>query len=518
MKPSTRIIVNTLATYGRSLFALVVSLFSARWILLALGQTDFGLYGVVGSLITLITFLNGAMTVGVARFYAYSIGSGHNLSEEEATVELKRWFNTAVSIHSALPILLVLIGYPLGIHAIENWLTIPADRMDACIWVFRISLITGVVNVFSVPFISMYTAHQLISELALFDIIRSFGTFFGAYFLLHVQSDRLVVYAVYMMSISAGIPLLQVLRAVLKFKACRINAAYMYDMEYLKKLFGFVGWKMFGMGCVVSRTQGSPILINLFFGPQVNAAFSIANRVSIQATMLSTAMMGAFQPAITSMEGRGDRTKMLATALQVCKFSTLLILFFVIPLMLEMEYVLKVWLETPPAYSGVLCQWMLAMLLVDRITSGHMLAVNAYGKIALYELVQGSLLFLAVPLAWLFFKQGGAPIGMGYALFMTMVLYCCGRLVFCKALLQLPILSWVRQVAVPIIVLMVCSGLIGLGISSIVDEGFGRFCLTTIATGICSALMGWLYVLSKTERAFTRIMIKKMVTKFRLFS
>jgi O-antigen/teichoic acid export membrane protein len=483
--------------------------------LLALGQTDFGLYGVVGSLIMLITFLNGAMTTGVARFYAFSIGRGHKLSADAASDELKRWFNTAVSIHSLLPIILVIIGYPLGVFAIEHWLTIPADRVDACIWVFKISLVTGVVNVFSVPFISMYTAHQLISELALFDLIRSFGTFLGAYFLLHVQSDRLVVYAVYMMVISAGIPLLQILRAVLKFKACRIKATYMYNVDYLKKLFGFVGWKMFGMGCVVSRTQGSPILINLFFGPQVNAAYSIANRVSIQATMLSTAMMGAFQPAITSMEGRGDRTKMLATALQVCKFSTLLILFFVIPLMLEMDYILEAWLKTPPVYSGVLCQWMLAMLLVDRITSGHMLAVNAYGKIALYELVQGTLLLLAVPLAWVFFKLGGSPVGMGAALFLTMVLYCCGRLVFCKRLLQLSILSWGRQVAVPVVVLMVCSGLIGFGISCIVDASFGRFCLTTVATGVCSALLGWLYVLSGAERAFSMAMIEKIFVRLR---
>ncbi|MFA5688370.1 MAG: hypothetical protein WC959_04390 [Kiritimatiellales bacterium] len=515
MKESHRIILNTLATYGRSVFAMVVTLFTARWILQALGETDFGLYGVVGSLILIITFLNGAMTVGVARFYAYSIGRGDHLPEGEAAAELQRWFNTAFSIHAILPLLLVLIGYPLGTYAIKHWLIIPAERLEASIWVFRISLITGVVNVWSVPFLSMFTAHQLISELAVFDIMRSLFTFFCAYWLLKVQSDRLIIYAVYMMLINAGIPLLQSLRAVLKFKACRIRLSYLYNSEYLKKLFGFVSWKMFGMGCVVSRTQGGPILINLFFGPQVNAAFNIANRVSIQATMLSTALMGAFQPAITSMEGRGDRRMMLATALQVCKFGSLLVLLFVIPLMLEMDYVLRLWLKTPPAFSGILCQWMLAMLVIDRLTAGHMLAVNAHGKIALYELVQGTLLVLALPLAWIFFRLKSGPAGMGIALFISMGLYCAGRLVFGRALLQLPVTVWIRRVALPVGLLSICALAAGWGVMWSMDEGFYRLCFTTAATGICSAALGWVLVLTRAEREFVRNLVKKMILRMR---
>ena len=115
MKESTRIIINTLATYGRSLFGLLVGLFSVRWILEALGQTDYGLYGVIGSIVMLMRFLNQGMSVGVARFYAYSIGRGCNLSAEEATDDLKRWFSTALGIHIVLPLLLIIIDYPIGI-------------------------------------------------------------------------------------------------------------------------------------------------------------------------------------------------------------------------------------------------------------------------------------------------------------------------------------------------------------------------------------------------------------------
>ncbi len=516
MKPSTRIILNTLATYGRSLFGMAASLFSARWILQALGQVDFGLYGVIGSIILLITFLNGGMSVGVVRFYAYSIGRGHNLPPDEAVEDLKRWFNTALSIHLVLPSLLIAVGYPIGVYAIEHWLTIPPDRISACLWVLRISLITAFVNVSSVPFVSMYTAYQYIAELAVFGLISSCCTFIGAYLLLGVQSDKLIIYALYMMAISAGIPLLQVLRAIVKFKACRLHIPYLFDRKYLKELFGFVGWKMFGASCVVLRGQGTPILINLYFGPLVNAAYSIAYRLSTQATSLSAAMMGAFQPALTAAEGKGDRQKMLSMAIQVCKFGTLLILFFVIPLTLEMDTLMHLWLKTPPEYAGGLCQWMLAILVMDKMTSGPMLAVNAFGKIAAYELIQGSIFFLALPLMWLFFKIGLGPVSIGYALFVSNAVYCVGRLLFGKHLLHFPVGQWSRQVAVPFVILMTGSAAAGWGIMQVVEAGFFRLCLTTGATGVVTLVIGWFWLLNRKERLFTRETARKV--RHRIFT
>jgi O-antigen/teichoic acid export membrane protein len=516
MKPSTRIILNTLATYSHSLFAMVVSLFSARWVLLALGQSDFGLYGVVGSIVLLIAFLNGGMSVGVARFYAFSIGRGHNLPEEQAIDDLKRWFNTAFSIHLVLPFLIILIGWPIGEYAIQHWLTIPPERIFSCIWVFRISLLTAFVSVFSVPFTAMYSAHQLISELAVFGIISSCCNFIGAYYLLKVQSDRLIVYALYAMTISAGIPILQIIRAMFKFKACRIRLSYMYDKRYLKELFGFVGWKMFGMSCVVLRGQGTPVLINLYFGPLLNAAYSIAYRLSTQATSLSGAMQGAFQPALVSAEGKGDRQQMLSMAIQVCKFGTLLILFFVIPLTLEMESLLNLWLKTPPKYAGGLCQWMMAMLVVDKMTSGPMLAVNAFGKIAVYEIIQGSMFLLALPLMWLFLKLDMGPVSIGTALFISTAIYCAGRLLFSKHLLQFPVGRWIQQVAVPVLTLVAGSAAAGWGVMQVVDAGFLRLCLTTGITGVVTLVIGWLWLLNRAERSFIVEMIKKTATRLSL--
>lgn len=513
MEPSTRIIINTLATYGQSLFAMAVSLFSARWVLQALGPVDFGLFSVVGSIILLITFLQGGMTVGVSRFYAFSIGRGHNLSPETAIDDLQKWFNTAFSVYLILPLVLIPLGYPIGIYAIDNWLIVPTDRVDACIWVFRVSLITAFVSMLAMPFTAMYAAHQYITELAMFGILSSCCNLIGAYLLLSVQSDRLIFYALYIMAISVGIQLLQVVRAAIRFKACRINLAYLFKRAHFKELYGYVGWKMFGMACVVFRAQGSPILVNLFFGPQVNAAYSVAQRVSVQATTLSTAMMGALQPAITTIEGQGNRQKMLDFALQACKFGTLLVLFFAIPLMLEMDTVLKLWLKNPPVYTDVLCIWMLAMLIVDRMTAGQMLAINAHGKIAVYELVQGTILAAAIPLIWFFFKAGLGPESLGYALMLTMVLYCAGRLVFCRILLQMPVCIWLRQVAVPVAFLVFCSVGTGALFMQTQSPGLLRICMTTAVCGVVLTALGWNILLNRSERAYVQETVKIIMTR-----
>lgn len=502
MQSSKRIILNTAASYGNSVVAIIFALFSTRWILLALGQTDFGLYGVVGSIIALITFISLTLSIGVARFYAFSIGEGHALSTEESTEELKRWFNTALSIHLILPIVLIGIGWPVGEYAIKNWLTVPLDRLDACLWVFRASLVSAFMSVLAVPFVAMYTAHQRIFELALFGVLRTFSVFAVSWYLLRVSSDRLIFYAICMVTINTSIPLIQIIRAVFHYDACRVKFAYMYDGAHLKKLFGYVGWKIFGLTAYVTRTQGTPLLINLHFGPLVNSAYSVAFALSTQATALSTAMTQAFLPAIVSAEGSGDRGQVLRMAMQACKFGTLLVLFFTIPLILEMNTVLDLWLENPPQFTGPLCQWMLLMLVADRMTNGHMLAVNARGKIAAYEFILGLVLFLTLPLIWFFFLYGHSPVAVGYSLFIVMVIVSSGRLLFAKFLLSFPILKWIKQLLLPVILLVVVSSSLGYAVMCLLEPSLVRVVFTSIVTGIVTAMVGWCGLLSRSERAY----------------
>jgi len=513
MKASTRIILNTAASYGRSVFAIGMSLFSTRWVLQALGQSDYGLFGVVGSLIVMITFLNAGLQVGVTRFYAYAIGEGENESSADAVDRLQRWFNTAFSIHLVLPSILVLIGWPIGEYVIQHYLTIPVGRMEASLTVFRVSLCTAFMTVFSVPFLALYAAHQKIVELSVFGILRSCAVFVLAWCLLHISSDRLVVYACAMAAINVGIFVLQITRSILHFPACRLRFDYMFNRTYFKKLFSFVGWKTFSMTCVTMRAQGTPMLVNLQFGPLVNAAYSVAFGLSTQATALSQSLTSAFRPAAISAEGKGERKVMLAMALQACKFGSLLIILFAIPLILEMDNLLHLWLGESPKYGAPICQWMLAMLIVERMTAGHMIAVNAYGKIGLYEVLQGGAFLSSLPLMWGLFQLNWGPEAIGVALFASALLFCTIRVVFAKYLLDFPVLLWGRQVAAPILLILIVVSIVGSFGMSGFAEGFFRLILTSVICVMITLLLAWMCLFDGSEKGFMLRGIKQLCFK-----
>jgi len=518
MTATQRIALNTAAAYGRSLFALVLGLFSARWVLNALGVTDFGLYGVVGSIIIFITFINTVMSGSVARFYAYAIGQGMCLCPADAVLDLRKWFNTAFSIHIILPTLLMLVGYPIGIYAIHHWLTIPADRIQACVWVFRISLVTAFVNMSSVPFVAMYTAHQLITELAFWGIVSSVCSFAGAFSLFYFQSDRLIIYALYMMGIGAGIPVLQVIRAVIKFPACRLNYHYLFEFERLRNFFNFAGAKLFGGVCVILRNQGGVILVNRFFTPAVNSAFSISMQVSGQTNSLSQALIGALLPAIVSKEGTGDRAGMLKLASSACRIASLLVLLFTVPLLFEMDTVLRVWLVTPPAHTSEFCIGMLVILLIDKLSVGYMLAANAYGKrIIVYEIVLGTILLLAFPITWMSYRSGIGPVALAYSLCGTMVLNTLARIWFCRWQLKMSFRAWLRSVVIPVTCVFCLSSFACYLIVSFMPQTVYRVLITGFMSFVFTCVSGWFLLLTRQEHSILKQMLGHGIHKIKYF-
>lgn len=514
MKESTRIITNILASYGQSVIGLFLTLFSARWLLLALGHSDYGLFGVVGSTILLMTILTGGLSFGISRFYAFSIGEGNKRTAEELNDDLMRWFNAALSIHILLPIVIAIIGTPLGEYAIRNWLTIPEGRLIASIWVFRISMVAALVNVFGVPFVSMLNAHQRIYVVSMVGVVRSVFTFVIAWGMLHTDGDRLIAYAVCMAGTGIILQLILMLTAYRSFPSCRIRLRYLYERERIQKLFNFTGWKMFGLSCVALRQQGTPVVINLYFGPVVNAAYMVASSLSNQANALSTALTRAFLPAVVTAEGSGDRKKMLSMAMRVCKFGALLVMLFAVPAILEIKNLLQLWLVDPPQYTAGICQWMLVMLIVDRATVGHALAVNAYGKIAAYEIIQGTILFSAVPLVAFLFSFGFRPIAVGIVLFTTMSVCCMGRVAFAKKLVGFPFFYWFIQVAIPVVILFTLGSVVGVSILYFFNESLYRILFTVLTTSGTLILGAWILLFNDEERVWVKTTALKAQEKY----
>lgn len=514
MTQNRTIVINTLATYAQSLIGLFVSLFSARWILMALGPVDLGLFGVVGSILLLITFLNTALSIGVSRHYAHSIGRSATMPKEQMEIDLKSWFNTALSAHLCIALLIALVGWPLGHHIIQNILNIPADRLHACVLVYRISIVTAIIEVSAVPFVAMYAAHQKIAQVAMIRSAQSVVVLILAWMLLTVRSDRLVFYGGGLALASISVTTVLVIRSFVIFKACRAELSLLINRKYFSKLFYYVGWKILGTACVVSRNGGIPIMINLLFGPILNAAFAIANRVSTQANSLAASMQQAFQPAIVSAEGKGDRSQMLSMSLRVCRLGSAMVMLFTVPLILEMESVLKLWLRDPPPHTATLCQWVLGILILDKMTSGAMIAVNAYGKIAIYEIIQGSTLLIALPALWIFHRIGLGYHSIGMALFISSTLYCIGRLAFARHLLSFPVWKWLKEISLPVFFIILTCVLLGTLIQFYLPLGLLRVMVISIICALSVLVIGYQILLQSEERQTIKIAMNKIIRKY----
>ena len=497
MLASKRLLVNTSVTYCRSIFAVALGLLSSRWILEGLGQVDFGLMAVVGALIGFVEFLNNILANAAARFLAFSIGKDNE-------GETQRWFNVSLFLHIVAPLALISIGWPIGEWALDHFIKIPDHRLVTAHWVFRLSLILAFISMSFAPFRAMFIAKQDIAEMAIWGIAGSIANFILAYVVWHYSGDSWLFFSICSVAISSSLVLMQIGRAYKKYEECRIQFDLWLDWVRFRKLLSFSGWNLFGGLGQLLRGQGIAILLNRYFNPistpGVNASYTISNTVSSSTQQLSSSLIGAFSPEINANEGRGDRKRMLIQANRASKFGAYLTLLFAIPLILEIEYVLDLWLVQPPVYASGMTSLILCAFIIDRLTVGQMLAVSARGKIAGYQIMLGGFLLLTLPVAWLFLHLGLGPISVCWAYLITMSLCSIGRVFWAKSLVQFLPSIWIKEVFLPLNFLIIVSVFTGRMSQLFLDASLGRLSLVVAATLMTNIVLGWNLLLNINER------------------
>lgn len=503
MTENRRIVLNVVATYGRSLYGLALGLLCGRWAYLALGEVDYGLNGLVGGLAVFITFFNGVLSGANARFYAFSVGAAKVAEDKEAALEeCRRWFNTALSVHSAIPILLVMAGYPVGVCAIERWLTIPAERISDCVWVFRFVCISCFVGMVNVPFTAMYTAKQYIAELTLYSFLTStLNVVMLGYMVTH-PSQWLVGYAAWACFLVVAPQVAICIRAMVVFPECRVKWRYMWDWTRLRKLGAFSMWQLLGVVCGVLRTSGMSIVVNKLFGATMNAAQAVGNTVQGQCNSLAGAMQGAFTPVITQACGAREYGKMKAFALRTCKFNVFLYAVFAIPLALELPEVMRLWLKTPPDFAAGLCLCAMLYNLVGSCTVGHMIVVIATGRIVPYYVGMSLISVFTLPLAvaaGLVWRNVYAAMGV---VIVMEVLNSAGRVYFARRLADMSARAWLNDVMVPFACVVAATVAFGLAPRLFMEDSLARVCLTTLCCELVFVPLAWHCALSRDERAF----------------
>ena len=395
-----RIARNTLMLYVRMLFLMLVGLYTSRVVLEALGETDFGIYSAVGGVVGMFTIISGALNSAMQRFITFEMGKGPQ-------AQLNKVYSTAVTIQLILAAIIVLLAEPAGLWFIRNEMTISSDRIPAAEWVLHFSLLAFVVNLMSVPQMASITAHEKMSAYAGIGIMDGLLRLGTALLIMHSGGERLVLYAALMAVTVLTVRIAYGIYCRRHFEECRYRPVF--DRRLIGEMFAFAGWNFVGVTSGVLRDQGGNILVNLFSGPAVNAARGMAVQLNGAVQGFVTNFMTAVNPQITKSYASGEHAYMFSLVRRSSRMSFYLLLMLVLPLVLNTDAVLGLWLKDVPAHTELFVQLFLIFALSESLSNPMITAMLATGNIRNYQLVVGGIQLLNIPVSYVFLKMGAVP-------------------------------------------------------------------------------------------------------------
>lgn len=515
MTQNRRIVLNVVATYGRSVYALALGLFTARWALLSLGEVAYGLIGVIAGLGALIKFINSLLSSAVSRFYAYSVGEArvsHN--HDEALEECRIWFNSALQIHLVVTTVSLAVGYPIGEWAVRNFLTIPADKVADSIWVFRLTCLSCAVAMLSVPSNAMYTAKQEIAELTIYGFATSTCNAIFLWYIVSHPGDWYLTYAVWITLVAVVPSLLIAIRSFMKYPECRLCFGYWGRWRYIKEMIVYAGYNFLSTLAALSAFQGVAILVNKMMGPASNAAMTIGQSVQNHAMTLSSAFRTAFTPAITNATGANDSTRAKLLARKASIYSSLAVAAFAIPLCIEMDEVMVLWLKVPPAQSGNMARLLLLAGFIDLMSIGQTLAVLSLKEIRAIQVFQA--LAFSLPIVFSFFAiscgMGLEGVGLGFVVMFSV--NNAGKLYYAQKQCGITIRSWFMTVFIPVMKVAISTTIVGVIPSLTLPQSFCRVLLTVVFSAATMLPMIWLIALDQTERNALKRRLQNICTRW----
>jgi O-antigen/teichoic acid export membrane protein len=508
MKSANRVIKNTGFLYGRLLITIFISLYSTRLILNALGAVDYGIFTLVGGVISMLSFINGAMIIATQRYLSISLGAGD-------MNKLKSVFSSSVILHLIIGFSIIILLEIAGLFLFNGALNIPADRIPTAKIIFHLMVISTFFTINAVPYDASINSHENMLFDALTGIFESVVKLGIAIWLIYSDFDKLILYGILMASLTILIRLIKSFYCYRKYEECRIKVRSHIDIKLLKEMVSFAGWNLFGLFCSVLKNQGLAILLNLFFGIVINAAYGIANQVNSNIRAFSSNMIRAIMPQITKSEGSGDRSRMLRLSVFASKMSFFLLAFFSLPLVVEMPFVLKIWLKTVPENAVIFCQLILLLTMLYQITIGTMMAVTSVGDIRSFQIAVGALEIFNLPLAFALIKVG-LPAYFVFVGSIIMEFVASGiRVWYAHKISGLDIRefftrTWLRSMLSALLV-----AFSAFLIRSFLPEGFLRFILVGITTTLSIAILLRYFVLTSDENEKIDELFLSIINKVR---
>lgn len=502
-----RIAKNTLLLYFRMIFMMLVSLYTSRVVLDTLGVEDYGIYNVVGGVVAMFGFINGAMSTSTQRYLTFELGRGDAAC-------LRRVFCTSLFIHALISLLVVILAETAGLWFFYHKMVIPAARMDAAMWVYQFSILATVVMIMSVPYNASIIAHERMSAFAYISVLEVVLKLLVVYLLQIGSWDKLALYAVLIFVVQLGIRALYGMYCSRHFDETRFRR--LWDKTLFREMLGFAGWNLWGNCAGVAFTQGVNLLLNMFFGPVVNAARGISVQVQAAISQFSINFQTAMNPQITKSYAVHDYDYMHSLIFRSSKFTFYLLLLLSLPVMLETDSILRLWLGTVPEHTVTFIRLMLCVTIIDSVANPLMISASATGRVRLYQGVVGGILLCILPLSYLVLKLGGHPTSVFVVHLCVCIVVFIVRLYIIRPMIRLSLRNYCRRVVVPCLSVALLAVILPLVLRILLPEGIPAFLAVCLICLLCVSLAAYWLGLSISERTFIRNKVKVALSKIGL--
>lgn len=486
------------------LLLLVISLYTSRLVLKELGITDYGIYNVIGGLITIFSFINGSMAQASQRYITYEVGSG-------SIYDIRKVFSSCIIIHAALAALIVVLGETIGLWYVYNVAVIPSDRFNAALWVYQCSIVVSVASVISVPYNALLIAHEKMTAFAYITIIEAVAKLIIVWILIVQPFDRLIVYGVLMASLSIMMRIIYGVYCEKTFPGAKLIRKF--DFPLVKQMGKFMGWSLLGSVSAVGYTQGLNLLINYFFNPAVNAARGIAVTVQSVVRNFSGNFQIAVNPQITKSYASGDIAYLYNLIYRASLFSFFLFFVIGLPVFLEIDTLLSLWLVDVPPYTAIFIRILLIISSIELLASPLNVSAQATGNIRNYEITVSVILLLIVPLSYFVLKIDTKPQNVFWVFLFQVIVAQAARLFLTKYLVGLSLTEYIKRVLLKIIIVGAISVTVPIFLHYVIADTILR--LVAVTLGCLSFTPGILFLLGldKNEKGIIVNHIKKFIKK-----
>lgn len=484
-----------------------VTLYTSRIVLEQLGFSDYGVYNVVGGVVAIFGFMNGAMSGASSRFLSYELGRKNDGA-------LNKVFNVLLNSHIGIALIVILLSETVGLWLLNDKLVIPLNQRTIVLWVYQISVLSSVLSILIVPYSSILISHEDMNVYAYVGLGEAFLKLGAVQLLTVMPGSKLLVYAIFILTVQIIVDLFYVIFCYRHYNCCRIKQYR--DRKLYKEIFGFVGGDLIGNISVLAQGQGLNILLNIFFGPVVNAARAISTHVQGAVQQFSNNFGTAMRPQIIKYCAEKNYTEMFTLVKRGSDFSYYMLWIIILPVLLNSHYILTLWLGRFPEYTIPFLDIILWISLVQAIKAPRTMVFHGLGKIKLVNVVVGGMLVMTFPLAYVALKLGMGPTSVFWISLAVIILSEIVSVMILKMYIKFSAISYLCNVHLRCALVTIASGILPyLYVQSHPTVEFWDLCLSTVISLVSILLVIGIIGLDHGTRTFVNNYLKKKLFKIK---